>query len=128
MKCQILFSGKTKNITNLSFAERVVMVKKSSLICWCLMSCGLTLKAPITTKADNNFYFFYFLKKTSLNISCESSALADDSHEMSRLFFSERLKIKILECHLLQILLGVLRVKTDIEVLVCMCLLMKTVT
>ena len=36
---------------------------------------GLTLKAPITTAADENFiYFFYFSEKTSLDISCESSA------------------------------------------------------
>ena len=36
----------------------------------------LTLKAPITTAADDNFfiYFFYFSEKTSLDISCESSA------------------------------------------------------
>ena len=34
--------------------------------------------------------------------------LADDSHEMSRLVFSEKKKI---ECHFLQILLGALRVK-----------------
>ena len=46
----------------------------------------LTLKAPIKTAADDNF----FLEKTRLDISCESSALADDSHEMSRLAFSEK--------------------------------------
>ena len=35
----------------------------------------LTVKAPITTKADDNFdLFFYFQMKTSLDISCESSA------------------------------------------------------
>ena len=39
----------------------------------------LTIKVPITTKADNNFFFFcfcffYFQKETSLDISCESSA------------------------------------------------------
>ena len=37
---------------------------------------------------------------------------ADDSHEMSRLVFSENKKKKI-ECRLLQILLGTLRVKTN---------------
>ena len=36
----------------------------------------LTLKTPITTAADDNF----FSAKTSLDISCESSA--DDSHEI----------------------------------------------
>ena len=37
----------------------------------------LTLKVPITTAADDNFFyfiFFYFSEKTSLDISCESSA------------------------------------------------------
>ena len=42
-----------------------------------------TLKAPITTAADDNFllFFFYFSEKASLDISCE---------EMSRLVFSEK--------------------------------------
>ena len=36
---------------------------------------AFTLKAPITTKSDDNFdFFFYFQMKTSLDISCESSA------------------------------------------------------
>ena len=36
---------------------------------------SLTLRVPITTKADDSFHFwFYFQKKTSLDISCESSA------------------------------------------------------
>ena len=36
----------------------------------------LTLKAPITTKADDDFdlFLYYFQKKTSPDISCESSA------------------------------------------------------
>ena len=36
----------------------------------------LILKAPITTAADENFFYFifYFSEKTSLDISCESSA------------------------------------------------------
>ena len=33
-----------------------------------------TLKVQITTAADDNFDFFYFSEKTSLDISCESSA------------------------------------------------------
>ena len=37
---------------------------------------NLTLKATITTAADDSFfYFFYFSEKTSLDISCESSAM-----------------------------------------------------
>ena len=49
-----------------------------------------TLKPPVTTKADENllFFLFYFSEKTSLDISCESSAW--HSHEMSRLVSSEK--------------------------------------
>ena len=38
------------------------------------------------------FYFFNFSKKTSLDISCESSAwqTIHDSHEISRLVFFEK--------------------------------------
>ena len=43
----------------------------------------LTLKVPITTAADDNFFFFYFSEETSLDF-------ADDSHDMSRLVFSEK--------------------------------------
>ena len=66
----------------------------------------------MTTTANDNFLllFFYFSEKTSLEISCESSA---DSHEMSRLF-SEKKKKK-LECCLLQILLGALRVNQQLD-------------
>ena len=37
---------------------------------------SLTLKAPITTVADDilKYFFFNFSKKTSLDISCQSSA------------------------------------------------------
>ena len=34
----------------------------------------LILKAPITTAADDNLLFYFFSEKTSLDISCESSA------------------------------------------------------
>ena len=70
----------------------------------------LTLKAPITTAANDNFFFFFYYlsEKTSLDISCESSA--DNSHKISRLVFSEKKKKKKFECRLLQILLGALRV------------------
>ena len=63
----------------------------------------LTLKAPNTTAADDNFFFFFFERKF-MWIVC----LADDSHEMSRLVFSE--KKKKIECRLLQSSLGDLRV------------------
>ena len=78
----------------------------------------LTLKAPITTAADDIYLFIYlfififFSKKTSLDISYESSA----SHEISILVFFEKLKKKKKKKkkkinRLLQILLGALRVK-----------------
>ena len=72
----------------------------------------LTLKVPITTAADNNFsffFFFYFSEKTSLEISCESSAW-QTIHMKFQDLFSLKNKNKNLECHLLQILLGALRV------------------
>ena len=45
----------------------------------CYLELYLTLKAPITTAADDNYfyiyiYIFYFLEKTNFNISYESSA------------------------------------------------------
>ena len=54
------------------------------------------------------FFFFYLPQKTSLGISCES--LADNSHEMSTLVFSENREINQ-DCRLPQILLGTLWVK-----------------
>ena len=61
MKCQILFSGKKK------------------------------VKALITPRTDNNnILFFYFSEKIRLDMSCEMFCLADDSHEMSGLIFSEK--------------------------------------
>ena len=81
----------------------------------------LTLKAPITTKADDNlfliFFFFFnftFQKKTSLEISCESSAKQTIYMKYQDLFSLKKIKIKkkiIIDCRLLQILPGTLRVK-----------------
>ena len=71
----------------------------------------LTLKVPITTAADDNFFlffFFYFSEKTSLDISCESSAW-QMIHMKCQDLFSLKNKKKF-ECCLLQILLGALRV------------------
>ena len=64
----------------------------------------LTLKVPITTAADDNF----FSVKTSLETPCESSAW-QTIHMKSQDLFSLKNKKK-LECRLLQILLGALRV------------------
>ena len=78
---------------------------------------SLTLKAPITTAADDIFIIIIiiiiiFRVNKSWHfmwIVCQ----ADNSHEMSRLVFSQKKKKKkifFLECCLLQILLGALRV------------------
>ena len=72
-------------------------------------------KAPITTAADDNFYLFiylfiYFSEKKSLDFSCESST-KQTIHMKSQDLFSLKIKKKKIECRLLQILLGDLRVK-----------------
>ena len=73
----------------------------------------LTLKAPFTTKADDNFdFFFYFQMKTILGISCESSAKQTIHMKyLDLLSLKNKKKIKILECRLLHIFLVTLRVK-----------------
>ena len=53
----------------------------------------LTLKAPITTAADN-ILFFKFSKKTSHDISCESSAWQTIHMKYQDLVFFEKLKKK----------------------------------
>ena len=73
-----------------------------------LSTYDLTLKAPITT-ADIFFYYYYFSEKTSLDISCESSAW-QTIHMKCQDLFSLKNK-NFFECRLLQILLGALRVK-----------------
>ena len=74
----------------------------------------LTLKAPITTAADDNFvlFFFYFSEKTSLDISCESSAWQMIHMKCQDLFSLKKKKKKKIECRLLQILHGTLRFNT----------------
>ena len=58
------------------------------------ISVCLTLKVPVTNAADEKFDFFnLFSEQISLDILCESSAWqADDSHEISKLIFSEKKK------------------------------------
>ena len=71
----------------------------------------LTLKAPVTAAADGNFYFFYFSEKTSHDISCELSAKQTVHMKCQDLFSLKNLKNKKkIECRLLQILHGALRV------------------
>ena len=61
--------------------------------------------------------FCYFLSAShpnaSFQVSSQFACLAEDSHEMLRLVFSKKKK-KNIECRLLQILLGALRVKIKI--------------
>ena len=67
----------------------------------------LTLKAPITTAADDKFcdIFSYFRKKGI--IFHENRLPADDSHEISCLnFLFLKKSNKILNCRLLQIIGG----------------------
>ena len=70
------------------------------------------LKAPITAAADNilKYFFFNFPKKTSLDISCVSSAKQTIHMKYQDLFSLKNWKKKN-KCRLLQILLGALRVK-----------------
>ena len=91
--------------------------------CWKFTVVGLIkslFKAPITTAADDIFffylfiYFFLFSEKTSLDVSCESSAWQTIHMKCQDLFSLKKKKKKknIFECDLLQILLGTLRVKS----------------
>ena len=70
-----------------------------------------TLKAPITTEADNSLkYFFHCFSETiRLDVSSESSA-RQRIHMKNQALFSSKDKSKKLKCCLLQFLLGALRV------------------
>ena len=71
----------------------------------------LTLKALITTAADNihKYFFIVFQRKTRLDVSCESSA-RQRIHLKHQVLFSSKDKSKKLKCHLLQFLFSALRV------------------
>ena len=64
---------------------------------------ALILKAPITTAADDIFFFFFFFYFSEL--------LSIQFTWNVRTCFLWKLKKENLECRLLQILLGALRVK-----------------
>ena len=105
MKCQILFSRKNKNITNVSSAELAKRVWKINVYIFMYFTSGnntkliskysswdnymqiffliLTLKAFSKNKADNilEFFFYHFPEKIRPGTSYESPA----RHEMSRL-------------------------------------------
>ena len=52
-------------------------------------------ESPITTAADNNFDFFLFFLFATENKSWHFHVLADNSHEMSTLVFSENRENKL---------------------------------
>ena len=72
----------------------------------------LTLKAPITTAADDihKKFFIVFLEKIRLDVSSESSA-RQRVHMKNQALFSLKDKSENLKCCLLQFLFGALRVK-----------------
>ena len=79
----------------------------------------LTLKAPNTTAAD---IFFFFSEKTSLDISCELSAWQTIHMKCQDLFSLKNKKKIFFEYRLLQILLGALRVNSDVTQITNICL------
>ena len=84
-------------MSSAEFAQGEIKVKGMNQEC-------LIIKAPVTTAADDNFLFFYFSEKTSLDISYESSAWQMIHMKCQDLVFSEKKKKKKkLECRLLQI-------------------------
>ena len=74
---------------------------------------SLTLKAPITTAADNihNIFSFFFSEKIRHDVSSESSA-RQRIHMKLQVLFSLKNKNKNLKCRLQQFLCGALRVKS----------------
>ena len=82
----------------------------------CLIGVALTLKAPITTEADDihKYFFHCFSEKIRLDVSSESSA-RQRIHMKNQALFSLKDKNKKFKCRLLQFLFGPLRVKRTIK-------------
>ena len=80
-----------------------------------LTSKSLTLKAPITTVADDihKYFFIVFQEKIRLDVSSESSA-RQRIHTKNQTLFSPRDKSKKLKCRLLHFLFGAVRVKYSV--------------
>ena len=85
-----------------------------------LLSCWwdfhvLTLKAPVTTAADDihKIFFHCFSEKITLDVSSESSA-RQRIHMKNQALFSSKDKTKKLKCRLLLFLFGTLRVKVSL--------------
>ena len=70
----------------------------------------LTLKAPITTAADDiHIFFIVFSEKIRLDVSSESSA-RQRIHMKNQALFTSKDKSKKIKYRLLQVLFGALRV------------------
>ena len=52
---------------------------------------GISYELLLIITAADDIFCEYFSEKIRLDISCESSAKADDSHEISSLTFSEKI-------------------------------------
>ena len=76
-----------------------------------------TLKAPITSAADNihKYFFIVFSEKTRLDVSSESSA-RQRIHMKNEALCSSKDNSKKLKCCLLQFLFGTLRVKVIAQI------------
>ena len=68
---------------------------------------GLTLKAPITTAADDihKYIFFHFSEKIRLDVSSQSST-RQRVHMKNQALFASKDKSKKTKCRLLQCLFG----------------------
>ena len=75
---------------------------------------SLTLKAPITTAADNihKYFFHCFSEKIRLDFSSEFSA-RQRIHIKIKPYFLQKIKVKKLKCGLLQFLFGALRINHE---------------
>ena len=82
----------------------------------CLRS-GLTLKAPITTAADDihKYFFHCFSEKIRLDVSSELSA-RQRVHMTNQALFSSKDRSNKLKCRLLHFLFGALRVDEHIPI------------
>ena len=93
--------------------ELILIIIQLIVFFFCLNSTNwytvfvLTLKAPVTTAADEIFFYFFFIfsEKTSLDISCELSA-KQTIHMKCQDLFSLKNKRKNFECRLLKFCLA----------------------
>ena len=77
-----------------------------------MLQVNLTIKAPVTTAADDiyEYFFIVFQKKIRLDISCESSAW-QRFHMKHQALFPDKDKSKKIKCRLLQFLFRALKRK-----------------